>query len=155
MVIALAVAVMGGVAVYAAGNTTSTSAQGGPGGGGMGGPDGGTRANGGGMGGLMNAVHGEFTMSDGNGGYRSAVMQIGTVTEVSSRSLTAKSADGYTKVYPIDADTTFGSATASDIATGDTVTVVATLEGDQATADSVVERGQGGPQDMPPGQDQN
>ena len=32
----------------------------------------------------MDALHGEFTISDGNGGYKTAVMQTGEVTAISS-----------------------------------------------------------------------
>ncbi|MBP2330710.1 hypothetical protein JOF56_011095 [Kibdelosporangium banguiense] len=138
--IAVGVAAAGGVAVYAAtgsaGAATSQQAMGG----GMGGPGGGGMRGGG----MMDALHGEFTISDGNGGYKTAIMQTGEVTAVSDTSLTAKSADGYTKVYTIDKETLFGNASASDIQTGDTVMVVATPSGDNATADSVMERGQGG-----------
>jgi hypothetical protein len=156
--IAVGVAAAGGVAVYAASGSAGATSQGG-----MGGGPGGMRGGPGGMGGgVMDAVHGEFTISDGNGGYKTAIMQTGEVTAVSDTSLTAKSADGYTKVYTIDKDTAFGNnGSASDVQSGDTVTVVATPEGDNATADTVMDRSQmqqgGGPasgQDgLPPRQD--
>jgi hypothetical protein len=142
--IAVAVAAAGGVAVYAASSSAGTStAQG------MGGPGGGMRGGfGGGAGGVGDALHGEFTIADGSNGYKTAIMQTGQVTAVSDTSLTAKSTDGYTKVYTIDADTVFGTGSVSDIKTGATVTVVATPSGDNATADSVMDRSQmpqGGP----------
>jgi hypothetical protein len=40
-------------------------------------------------GGGMAPLHGEFTVSDGNGGYKTAVMQRGEVTAISSTSVTA------------------------------------------------------------------
>jgi hypothetical protein len=153
--IAVGVAAAGGIAVYAASGTAGTAAPqgmgGGPGGGGMRG------GFGGGAGGVMDALHGEFTVSDGSNGYKTAIMQTGQVTAISDTSLTAKSTDGYTKVYTIDADTVFGTnGSASDIKSGDTVTVVATPEGTNATADSVMDRSQlpqgGGQGGMPPGQ---
>jgi len=147
--VAVGVAATGGVAIYAAGGAAADNAAnsrpgGGPGG--AGGPmDGGMRG-----GGLMGALHGEFVVSDGNGGYTTKVMQTGEVTEVSDSAITAKSADGYTKTYTIDADTVRAT-----VAKGDTVTVVATPSGDSATADSVSTRGAGmgpgGAGGQPPG----
>jgi hypothetical protein len=151
--IAVGVAAAGGIAVYAASGTAGTAAPQG-----MGGPGGGMRGGfgGGPGGGVMDALHGEFTISDGSNGYKTAYLQTGQVTAVSDTSLTAKSADGYTKVYTIDGDTVFGNnGSASDIKSGDTVTVVATPEGGNATADSVLDRSQmqqGGQGGRPPGQ---
>ncbi|MGW4586081.1 hypothetical protein [Amycolatopsis thermoflava] len=133
--IAVGVASAGGVAIYAASGSPDSSAigQGGPGGG-MGMPGGGSASA------MMNALHGEYVVADGNGGYTTELMQIGTVTEVSATSLTAKSDDGYTKTYTIDSDTAVGdNADLSSIATGDTVTVVASVSGDTATADTLTE----------------
>ncbi|MFL6118809.1 hypothetical protein [Actinophytocola sp.] len=152
VVLAVAVAVgiagAGTVAVYAAsGSDSSSSAQQGPGGG-TGGPGGG---------GLMSqALHGEYVVSDGNGGYATELMQNGAVTAVSATSITAKSDDGYTKTYTIDSDTVVGNGSAdlSSIETGDDVTIVATVSGDTATADSLIEAGTGQGQlgQGPPGQ---
>lgn len=142
--IAVGVATAGGVAIYAASDSTA-SAQQGPGGGGPGmGRGGGMRGGSGGGfgGGVMDALHGTFTVSDGNGGYKTAVMQTGEVTAITDTSLTAKSTDGYTKVYTLDAGTTFGDGTKADVKTGDTVMVVATPNGDSATANSVLDRAQ-------------
>ncbi|WP_290055287.1 hypothetical protein [Amycolatopsis solani] len=124
----------GGAAVWAASSSSaSTGTAMGPGGmngGGM---------NGGPGGGLGSALHGEYVSSDGNGGYVTKIMQTGDVTELSATSLTAKSDDGFTKTYTIT------SAQATGLATGDTITVVATESGDTATATSVTE-GQTGAQ---------
>ncbi|GAB3581486.1 hypothetical protein GCM10027445_53420 [Amycolatopsis endophytica] len=134
--IAVGVAGAGGVAIYAAGGSTDASAtQGGPGGGIQmpGGPGGSQAA-------LSSALHGEYVVSDGKGGYTTEAMQIGTVTGISSTSLTAHSDDGYTRTYTIDSDTAAGNdADLSSIATGDTVTVVASVSGQTATADTVTE----------------
>ncbi|GAB3879892.1 hypothetical protein GCM10029964_033070 [Kibdelosporangium lantanae] len=138
--IAVGVAAAGGVAVYAASDSSTTSTQQ-PGG--FGGPGGGMRGGGpGGPGGLMEALHGTFTVSDGNGGYKTEIMQTGQVTAVTDTSLTAKSTDGYTKVYTLDTTTTFGNGTKTDVKSGDTVTVIATTSGDNATATSVLDRAQ-------------
>lgn len=133
--IAVGVAAAGGAAIYAASGTSdaSTAMQGGPGGQMQGGPGGGQST-------LASALHGEYVVSDGNGGYTTELMQTGTVTDISSTSLTAKSDDGYTKTYAIDSDTAVGNnAALSSIATGDTVTVVATVSGADATADTLTE----------------
>jgi hypothetical protein len=152
--IAVGIAGAGTVAVYAAsGSASSTSSQQGPGGG-MGGDGGGP----GGAGGAMSqALHGEYVVSDGNGGYATEIMQNGEVTAVSDSSITAKSDDGYTKTYTIDSDTAVGNGSTdlSSIATGDDVMIVATVSGDTATADSLVEAstmGTGQPGQAPPDQ---
>lgn len=115
----------GGGAIWAATSSTSSTAAGpaapagSPAGqGGPGGP------------GLGSVLHGEFATSSG-----SKFTQTGEVTALSATSLTAKSTDGFTKVYVID------SATATGIKTGEDVTIVATVNGDTATATSVTEAG--------------
>ncbi|WP_242582036.1 hypothetical protein [Amycolatopsis sp. 195334CR] len=145
--IAVGIAATGGVAVYAASGTSSSEQGGGPGG---------MMTNGGGPmmrlpEGLASALHGEYTVPDGKGGYTTEVMQLGEVTEISATSVSVKSEDGYTKTYPIDGNTTFGRGSADDIAGGDTVTVTA-APGEGAVAKTVSERvimggPQGGPQD--------
>ncbi|MFB9929940.1 hypothetical protein ACFORO_32655 [Amycolatopsis halotolerans] len=119
----------GGAAVWAATSSSSSAAEppaSAPGGqnspGGPAGPDGG----------LGSVLHGEFvTSADGT----SKFTQTGEVTALSATSLTAKSTDGFTKVYVID------SATATGIKTGEDVTIVATVNGATATATSVREAG--------------
>ena len=108
-----------------------------------GGPGGMTGGPGGGLG-LGSALHGEYVSSDGNGGYVTKIMQTGEVTALSATSLTAKSDDGFSKTYTITSDQATG------LASGDTVTVVATESGDTATATSVTDgeagaQGQGTP----------
>ncbi|WP_439382309.1 hypothetical protein [Amycolatopsis lexingtonensis] len=136
----------GGAAVWAASSSASTDTATGPGG--MNGMTGGP---GGMTGGLGSALHGEYVSSDGNGGYVTKIMQTGEVTELSATSLTAKSDDGFSKTYTIT------SAQATGLATGDTITVVATESGDAATATSVTEgrtgaQPGGGGQGAPPTQ---
>ena len=53
-------------------------------------------------------LHGEFVVSDANGGYTTMLTQTGTVTAVSATSITVKSDDGYTQIYMISPTT--GSA---------------------------------------------
>jgi hypothetical protein len=144
--VAVGIAGAGTGVVYAAGgssdtNTPTASGQ-------AGGPPGGGQAGGGaagGPGGLTNALHGEYVVSDANGTYTTQVMQNGEVTAISASSVTAKSDDGYTRTYTIDADTVTGndSSDLSGIETGDEVTIVASVSGSTAAADSVSEAGTG------------
>ncbi|CAM3840017.1 hypothetical protein [Smaragdicoccus niigatensis] len=145
--IALGIAVAGGGAIYALSNSTSSSVQQGFGQGGAPGQGGGQF--GGGMrGGMGMALHGEFVVSDGNGGYTTELTQEGTVTAVSDTSLTVKSVDGFSQIYTL--------TTPSSVAVGDTVNVRATESNGTATAISVrsgedgFDRGPGGGQ-FPPG----
>jgi hypothetical protein len=139
--VALGIAGAGAGVVYAATGTSATTEQGPGGQGGMGG----------GPGGLMSqALHGEYVVSDGNGAYTTEILQNGEVTAISASSITAKSEDGYTKTYTIDSDT---ASDLSNIATGDDVTITATVSGDTATVETVVEEGtQGQLGQAPPGQ---
>jgi hypothetical protein len=143
--VALVIVAGGGAAIWAASSSTSTDSATGPGGtaGGPGGMQGGP----GGTGAMASALHGEYVSSDGNGGYVTKIMQTGKVTELSATSLTAQSDDGFSKTYTIT------SAQATDVATGDTVTVVATESGTTATATSVTE-GTTGAQGQAPGNGQ-
>lgn len=154
--VAVGIAGAGSVAVYAASGSTASTSEQGPGGTG-GGPGGGM---GGGPGGGLatEALHGEYVVSDGDGGYTTELLQNGEVTAISDTSVTAKSEDGYTRTYAIDSDTVVGNGSTglSSIETGDDVTIVATVSGDTATADTLVEEGtatgQGQTGQAPPGQ---
>jgi hypothetical protein len=67
------------------------------------------------------ALHGEFVVSDGKGGYTTALSQTGTVTAIDPKSVTARSADGYVQTYVIPS-----AATAADFAVDDQVIIKAT-----------------------------
>ncbi|HET8642793.1 MAG TPA: hypothetical protein VFM37_12695 [Pseudonocardiaceae bacterium] len=150
VLVAAGIAAGGGAAVYAA------SGSAGPGGRDLAGPpgygpmDGGPGGPGGGPAGggpmspnganLLNALHGEFVVA-GAGGYVTRLMQVGALVEASDESITVRSADGFTATYALDADTA-----KPDIATGDTVRVIATRSGDDLIADSV----QAGARPAPP-----
>ncbi|MFC4853737.1 hypothetical protein [Actinophytocola glycyrrhizae] len=116
--IAVGIAAAGGVAIYAASGSTAAE-QGGPGGGRTGGP----MLVGGPMGGMSGIDHGEFLT--------------GEITELTDDSITAASEDGYTRTYVIDD----GTELTDGIEKGDEVTIVATTDGDIATAESVMEMG--------------
>jgi hypothetical protein len=138
--IAVVIAALGGAAIYGAtsgGSNAMGPGMNGPGPGRWGGPGMGP----GGPDGPGAAVHGEFVVANGNGGYRTELTQTGVVTAVSAASITAKSADGFTQTYALD-----GRAANAQPAVNDTVTIRATLDDGTATA-TVVEGndGPGGP----------
>jgi hypothetical protein len=83
----------------------------------------------------MGAVHGEFVTPNGTG-FRTLAMQRGQVTKVSSGSLTVKSADGFTRTYAVDENTLVnaGRDGIGDVKEGDTVGVMAVVNGDPASA---------------------
>lgn len=85
------------------------------------------------------AIRGEFVVPDGKGGFRAVQTQRGTVTAVSSTSLTVKSEDGVSKTYVLTKDTKV-NAGRDGIATvekGELVAVLATVSGGKATATNV------------------
>ncbi|HEY3464963.1 MAG TPA: hypothetical protein VGL47_07515, partial [Amycolatopsis sp.] len=134
--IAVVIAAGGGAAIWAGTSSADNSAQGpggfgGPGGGqfrGQGMPGGGF---GGGMAALREALHGDFVVADGSGKYTTERLQTGDVTELSATSVTLTSKDGYKQTYAITSST----QKTGDVKQGDTnVTVVATVEGQTATA---------------------
>ncbi|WP_340685240.1 hypothetical protein LCL61_01945 [Amycolatopsis coloradensis] len=142
---AVVIAAGGGAAIWA-----GTAANGAEQGGMMGGPGGGRVLIGpdGGM--PRDTLHGDFVVSDGNGGYRTERTQTGEITEISATSVSLTSKDGYQQVYTIDAST----KKTGEPKTGETVTVNAKVTGSTATATTIAKPGQnqrGGP----PGQGQD
>lgn len=92
--------------------------------------------------GMGPGIHGEFTVADGNGGWKTIATQVGEVTAVSPESITVKSADGFTKTYVVTEATRVGADGRdgiADIATGDKVHVGAEVAGDTATATHIHE----------------
>ncbi|ANN14573.1 hypothetical protein SD37_02135 [Amycolatopsis orientalis] len=132
--VALVIAAGGGAAIWA--GTVANGAEQAQGGM-MGGP-GGRMVFGPGGGLPRDALHGDFVVSDGNGGYRTERLQTGEITEISATSVSLTSKDGYKQVYTIDAST----RKAGDPKTGETVTVTATVSGTTATATSIGKPGQ-------------
>jgi len=87
------------------------------------------------MAGPMHALHGEYVVSDGNGGYSTEEMQRGSVTAVNGSTFTVKSEDGYTHDWVTDANTKMGmnravDSTSSGLTTGQNVMVMGTKDGD-------------------------
>ena len=94
-----------------------------------------------GFGGLGGVIHGQLTEPKSGGGYQTVDVQRGTVTAVSSSSITVKSADGFTATYAVSSSTEVNAQAAGigTVKTGDTVEVEATVSGDTATAASIVD----------------
>jgi hypothetical protein len=136
--IAVVLAAGGAAVIYAVDGGHSGGGHGWPGGG-PGGPDGfgGPGGFGGGPGGaagLADSLHGEFVVPDGHGGFTTEVTQTGTITAVSDGSITARSEDGFTQTYVINADTRRGGA---PLATGDNATIRAAKTGGTTTATAI------------------
>jgi hypothetical protein len=98
--------------------------------------------------GVSGAVHSEYVVEE-NGEYVTKVAQIGTVSGVSSGSVTVKSADNFTRTYTLSDATVVGNLlqrrqqsatgelTVADIAAGATVRIVAGKDGSTFPAESV------------------
>jgi|GEM_PF-6671915 len=81
-------------------------------------------------GGMRGALHGELTVPRGNGtGTEVILVQRGTVTAVSSTSLSVKSTDGFTSTYTVSSSTRVraaGGTMINDVKVGAIVHVVST-----------------------------
>ncbi|MCW2686645.1 MAG: hypothetical protein JWR37_1535 [Mycobacterium sp.] len=144
--VAAAIAAGGGAAIYAAsgsGSSPGMHAGLGPGGMNSGGPG---RVGGADPMAAAGALHGEFVLADGKGGYTTALTQTGAVTAISGTSITARSADGYTRTYVIPRAP--GGAR-PPFSVNDAVTVRATLTDQTATVTTIAKADPGGP--PPPG----
>jgi hypothetical protein len=96
------------------------------------------------------AVHGEFVVADGSGGFTTMVSQTGTITAISDASVTARSDDGYTQTYVIPAANPGGVATIPPFAVNDEVTIRATRTGPTASVTTIgYARARGGPAGPP------
>jgi hypothetical protein len=117
-----------------------------------------------GLGGLGGVIHAQATVPKSGGGYQTIDVQRGTVTDVSTSSITVKSADGYSATYEVTSSTEV-NAQAAGIGTvkdGDTVGLIATVSGSTKTAASIIDltsirssRGSFGFPAGPPGGDQS
>jgi hypothetical protein len=90
---------------------------------------------------LAGALHGDFVIQQ-NSGYVTERLQRGSISAVSSTSLTVKSVDGYSSTYTVSAQTRVPNG---NLKSGDTVEVLATVSGSQATATLVTTGVMGGP----------
>jgi hypothetical protein len=91
--------------------------------------------------GPFGAVHGQFVAPKPGGGYQTLDTQRGTVTAVSSSSITIKSSDGYTRTYRVTSSTNVHARRAGigSVKTGQTVSVLATVSDSSATATQIVD----------------
>ncbi|NUS72623.1 MAG: hypothetical protein HOQ05_04365 [Corynebacteriales bacterium] len=96
--------------------------------------------------GLAGALHGEFVTSE-NGEYVTRQLHTGTVTKIAADSITVKSSDDYSQSYAISDSTTVGNnGSISDIAEGDTVTLIASEDKNAISISSQQEmQGNGAP----------
>jgi hypothetical protein len=94
-----------------------------------------------GFGGLGGVIHGQVTVPKSGGGYQTEDVQSGTVTAVSSSSITVKSADGYSATYAVASSTEVNAQAAGigTVKTGDTVRITATVSGGKTTAASIID----------------
>jgi hypothetical protein len=86
-------------------------------------------------------IHGEVTSGKPGGGYQTLAMQAGEVTSVSSSSIAVRSEDGFTRTYSVDDKTRVMAGTngISDVKKGDSVRVLAVVEGDKARSLRIVD----------------
>lgn len=80
------------------------------------------------------SLHGEFVTRDDMGGYRTVLVQTGTITAISPRSITTRSIDGYTQTYVIPAA---AAQSAPPFEVDQRVTVRATRDGQVATVTNI------------------
>ena len=94
-----------------------------------------------GFGGPFGAVHGHFVVPKSGGGYQTIDTQRGSVTAVSTNSITVKSADGFTKTYQVSSSTNVGAQRdgIGSVKTGHQVAVTATDRGGTAAAVSILD----------------
>lgn len=89
------------------------------------------------------ALHGEVTLAGKK--HRVVDFQRGTVSEVSSTSITVKSSDGFTATYVVDAKTKVkvrkDAAAIGDVKTADRVRVTAVRDSSTVTAKRIADRG--------------
>jgi hypothetical protein len=94
-----------------------------------------------GLGAPFGAVHGEFVVPKSGGGYQTVDTQRGSVTAVSSSSITIKSSDGFSKTYTVTSDTIVDAKRdgIGSIKVGDQAFVMATVSGSTATATNIAD----------------
>jgi hypothetical protein len=91
--------------------------------------------------GMAGAIHGELVVPDGNGGYRTVVVQRGTASKVGSDTITVTSDDGFSQTYDVPADTGVGALREGlgSITSGASVVVMAEKKGSTLTATHVMD----------------
>jgi hypothetical protein len=93
------------------------------------------------LGGLFGAVHGTVVVPKSGGGYQTVAFQNGKVTAVSSTSITLRSADGYSRTYPVTSSTNVNAQRdgIGSIKAGNQVVVTATVSGSTTTVIRIID----------------
>lgn len=93
------------------------------------------------LGGLFGAVHGTVVVPKSGGGYQTVAFQNGKVTAVSSTSITLRSADGYSRTYPVTSSTNVNAQRdgIGSIKVGNQVVVTATVSGSTTTVIRIID----------------
>jgi hypothetical protein len=93
------------------------------------------------IGGLGGVVHGQATVHNKSGGYQTVEIQTGKAGPVSSSSITVKSPDGYAHTYTVSPSTVVDAQRdgIASVASGDQVSVVATVVSGKDTATNIVD----------------
>jgi hypothetical protein len=91
--------------------------------------------------GFSGVLHGQVTVPKSGGGYQTLDVQSGTVSAVSTGSLTVKSTDGFTATYTVTSKTVVDAEAAGigSVKKGDTVFVTATVSGSTPTAADILD----------------
>lgn len=104
--------------------------------------------------------HSESVVKNADGTFQTILAQRGTVEAVSATSITVKSEDGFSRSYAVNAETKVTKApetgddgsrqgpsagTIEDIAAGEVVRISGVKDGDQATAERIIEGAGDGP----------
>lgn len=86
-------------------------------------------------------LHGEYTIDQGGGTYKTIVVRTGQVSAVSASSITVTSADKSTGTFTVQPSTIVDSQAGGigSVAKGDTVNVQAVVQGQTQTATNIVD----------------
>jgi hypothetical protein len=105
------------------------------------GPGPGGRFGFGGLAGAGRVLHGDFTTRKAGGGYQTVKVQVGQVMDVSTTSITVTSADGFSGVYVVTANTVVDAQRdgITSVTKGDQVQVLATTVKNKDTAVNIVD----------------
>jgi len=93
------------------------------------------------FGGVFGAVHGQLVVPKPGGGYQTVDVQTGTVTAVSTGSITLKSADGFIQSYAITSSTIVDAQRdgIGSVKVGNQVALLAIVSGSHADAASITD----------------
>jgi hypothetical protein len=92
-------------------------------------------------GGWIMPVHGQVVVTKPGGGYQRVDFQSGSVTKVSTGSITVKSPDGFTQSYTITDSTivSAGSAGITSVKAGNKAVLIATVSDHSTTATRIID----------------